>query len=72
MAGLETELNFALALLGDGQNFFKDKQDYYKKFERVISKSITARKRIRAVMENDKTRYNSWKAEAAKAKKPGS
>jgi hypothetical protein len=54
------EITFCYALVADGNNFFKNSQDYDRVFSGWTEAGNTALKRIRGVIASDKTRYKSY------------
>lgn len=65
---LLAEITFCYELVEDGNNYFKDKEEYNRIFSRWTEQGNITLKRIRKLLDSDKQRFTSYqkaKAEAA-------
>jgi hypothetical protein len=62
------EITFCYELVADGNNFFKNSQEYDRVFSGWTETANTALKRIRAVLASDKSRYKGFQKAKAEAK----
>ena len=65
---LLAEITFCYELVADGNNYFKNAEEYDRVFSRWTEQGNTVLKRIRKLLESDRDRFKSYqkaKAEAA-------
>lgn len=61
------EITFCYELVSDGNNFFKNREEYDRIFRSWTEAGNTALKRIRAVMNSDKSRWSAYQKARAEA-----
>ena len=63
------EITFCYELVDDGNNFFRNKEDYERTFQTWTTLANNALSRLRGVMDSDKRRWNGYMRDR-KAKTP--
>ena len=63
------EITFCYELVDDGNNFFKNKEEYERTFQTWTTLANTALSRLRAVLDSDKRRWNGYQ-KARQGQKP--
>lgn len=61
------EITFAFSLVDDGNNFFKNKDEYQKVFNGLTTQGNIVLKRLRKVIDSDKDRWRRYQKEKAEA-----
>ena len=54
------EITFCYALVDDGNNFFRNKEEYERTFQTWTTLANNALSRLRGVMDSDKRRWNGY------------
>lgn len=65
--GLLGEITFAYELVDDGNNFFKNREEYERIFSGWTKQGNITLRRIRNLIDSDKRRYNSYQKAKAEA-----